>query len=50
MTKIISARKVVMVPFIVDVLDVIINLIVALLTGRAVVFGGMAQGIADSIG
>ena len=48
--KFISARKVVMVSFLVDVLDVVTNLIVALLTGSAVVFGEMAQGIADSIG
>jgi cation diffusion facilitator family transporter len=34
----------------VDVLDVVTNLIVALLTGSAVVFGEMAQGLADSAG
>lgn len=39
-----------MVSFFVDVLDVITNHIMALLTGSAVVFGEMAQGIADSIG
>lgn len=50
MIKSISARKVVMVSFLVDLLDVFTNLIVALLTGSAVVFGEMAQGIADSIG
>ena len=39
-----------MVSFLVDLLDVVTNLIVALITGSAVVFGEMAQGIADSIG
>jgi len=48
--KKISARKVVMVSFLVDLLDVLTNLVVAVLTGSAVVFGEMAQGIADSIG
>jgi len=48
--KKISARKVVIVSFLVDLLDVITNLVVAVLTGSAVVFGEMAQGIADSIG
>jgi len=41
---------VVIVSFLVDLLDVITNLVVAVLTGSAVVFGEMAQGIADSIG
>jgi cation diffusion facilitator family transporter len=40
----------VVVSFLVDVLDVVKNLIVALLTGSAVVFSEMAQGIADSAG
>ncbi|MEJ2116307.1 MAG: cation diffusion facilitator family transporter, partial [Gammaproteobacteria bacterium] len=42
--------KVVVVSFLVDVLDVVTNLIVVLLTGSAVIFGEMAQGMADSIG
>jgi cation diffusion facilitator family transporter len=46
----ISARKVVSVSFFVDVLDVVTNLAVMLLTGSAVIFGEMAQGIADSLG
>jgi len=46
----ISARKVVSVSFLVDVLDVVTNLVVMLLTGSAVIFGEMAQGIADSLG
>jgi cation diffusion facilitator family transporter len=46
----ISARRVVVVSFLVDVLDVISNLAVAWLTGSAVVFAEMAQGLADSIG
>ncbi len=40
----------VIVSFLVDVLDVVTNLVVALLTGSAVVFAEMAQGIADSAG
>lgn len=39
-----------LVSFIVDVFDVVSNLVVALLTGSAVVFAEMAQGIADSTG
>ncbi len=50
MNRNIPARKVVLVSFLVDLLDVVSNLIVAVLTGSAVVFGGMAQGLADSIG
>ena len=50
MARKITARKVVVVSFLVDLLDVITNLVVALLTGSAVVFGEMAQGIADSVG
>jgi cation diffusion facilitator family transporter len=38
------------VSFLVDVLDVVTNLVVALLTGSAVVFAEMAQGLADSAG
>jgi len=41
---------VLVVSFLVDVLDVVTNLVVALLTGSAVVFAEMAQGIADSLG
>lgn len=40
----------VVVSFLVDLFDVISNLIVALITGSAVVFAEMAQGIADSVG
>jgi cation diffusion facilitator family transporter len=46
----ISARRVVTVSFLVDVLDVVTNLVVMLLTGSAVIFAEMAQGIADSLG
>ncbi len=46
----ISARRVVVVSFLVDVLDVVTNLVVALITGSAVVFSEMAQGVADSAG
>ena len=45
-----SPRRVVMVSFLVNVLDVVTNLVVALLTGSAVIFSGMAQGLADSAG
>ena len=46
----ISSRRVVVVSFLVDVLDVVTNLVVAVLTGSAVVFAEMAQGLADSLG
>ncbi len=46
----ISSRRVVVVSFLVDVLDIVTNLVVALLTGSAVVFAEMAQGLADSLG
>jgi cation diffusion facilitator family transporter len=45
-----SSRRVLMVSFLVDVFDVVSNLVVALLTGSAVVFAEMAQGLADSTG
>ncbi len=50
MASSISSRRVVVVSFLVDVLDVVTNLIVALLTGSAVIFSEMAQGLADSAG
>lgn len=49
-TSPVSSRRVVVVSFLVDVLDVVTNLVVALLTGSAVVFSEMAQGLADSVG
>lgn len=45
-----SPRRVVVVSFLVDLIDVATNLVVALLTGSAVVFAEMAQGVADSVG
>jgi cation diffusion facilitator family transporter len=48
--KPISTGRVVVVSFVVDLLDIVTNLIVAVLTGSAVVFAEMAQGMADSIG
>lgn len=45
-----SIRRVVVVSLSVDVLDIVTNLVVALLTGSAVIFAEMAQGIADAIG
>lgn len=50
MTRKISARRVLFVSFIVDLFDVVSNLVVMLITGSAVVFAEMAQGLADSIG
>ena len=50
MKKDLPARRVIMVSFVVDLLDILTNLIVALVTGSAVVFSEMAQGVADSIG
>ena len=46
----ISARRVVSVSFLVNLLDVVTNLVVMLLTGSAVIFAEMARGIADSLG
>lgn len=40
----------VVVSFLVDLLDVVTNLVVAILTGSAVIFAEMAQGIGDSVG
>lgn len=45
-----SAKRVVAVSFIVDLLDIVSNLVVAGLTGSAVIFAEMAQGIADAFG
>lgn len=50
MASSISSRRVLVVSFLVDVFDVVSNLVVALLTGSAVVFSEMAQGLADSTG
>ena len=46
----ISSRRVVVVSLLVNVSDVVTNLIVAIVTGSAVVFSAMAQGIADCAG
>jgi len=46
----VSSRRVLLVSFLVDVFDVVSNLVVAWLTGSAVVFAEMAQGLADSVG
>lgn len=50
MKKSVSKNRVIFISFIVDVLDVVTNLVVALLTGSATVFSEMAQGVADSLG
>lgn len=46
----ISSRRVLGVSLLVDLLDVVTNMVVALLTGSAVVFAEMAQGVADALG
>jgi cation diffusion facilitator family transporter len=45
-----STRRVVAVSLLVDLGDIVTNLVVALVTGSAVIFAEMAQGIADAIG
>ena len=45
-----SRRRVVVFSFLVDLFDVATNLVVAVITGSAVVFSEMAQGVADSVG
>jgi cation diffusion facilitator family transporter len=50
MTATPTSRRVLVVSFLVDVFDVLSNLVVAVLTGSAVVFAEMAQGLADSTG
>lgn len=45
-----SRGRVVLVSFLVDLFDIVSNLIVAIITGSAVVFAEMAQGLADSLG
>lgn len=46
----ISTKRVITVSFIVDLFDIVSNLIVAILTGSAVIFAEMIQGVADSLG
>lgn len=50
MAAVLSSRRVLTVSFLVDMFDVFSNLVVAVLTGSAVVFSEMAQGLADSTG
>lgn len=50
MKRPVSPKKVTLISFLVNVMDVIMNLIVAVLTGSATIFSGMALGVADSIG
>lgn len=45
-----SSKRVLAISLLVDILDVVTNLVVALLTGSAVVFAEMAQGLADAGG
>lgn len=49
MTKI-STKRVVLVSFIVDCIDIVTNFMVAAITGSAVIFAETIQGIVDSIG
>ena len=46
----VSTRRVLLVSFLVNAFDVVSNLVVMLITGSAVVFAAMAQGLADSTG
>jgi cation diffusion facilitator family transporter len=46
----VTTRQVVTVSLSVDILDVITNFVVAMITGSAVVFAEMAQGLADACG
>ena len=50
MAEPVSSRRVVVISFLVDVLDVVTNLVVMVLTGSAVVFAEMVQGVADAMG
>lgn len=50
MSSPLSSRRVVMVSFLVNLSDIVLSLIVALVTGSAVVFAEMALGLADSFG
>jgi cation diffusion facilitator family transporter len=50
MKKDISQKKVVLISFIVDLIDVGTNLAVAIITGSATIFSELVQGIADSLG
>lgn len=45
-----SVRRVTLVSLVVDIGDIVTNLVVGLVTGSAVIFAEMAQGIADAIG
>lgn len=43
----VSAKKVLVTTFLVDVLDIVLNLVVAIVTGSVVMFAEMLQGVAD---
>ncbi len=45
-----SDQKVIIVSLLVNLTDIVINLVVALITGSATIFSEMAKGIADSLG
>lgn len=49
-TRLPSTRRVTVVSLVVDIADIVTNLVVGVLTGSAVIFAEMAQGIADAIG
>lgn len=46
----ISTKKVIIISFVVDILDIFSNLTVSILTGSAVIFSEFVQGVADSVG
>ena len=46
----ITTKRVVLVSFIVNILDIVTNLVVVVLTGSAVIFAELMQGVSDSIG
>ena len=45
-----STKKIVLTSFVVNTIDVIINLVVAIMTGSAIIFAETVHGIVDSIG
>lgn len=50
MSRKISTKRIVIVSFLVDLFDILSNFVVAILTGSAVIFAEMIQGVTDSLG
>ncbi|MCL5798203.1 MAG: cation diffusion facilitator family transporter [Patescibacteria group bacterium] len=46
----ITTKRVLFISFFVDILDVVTNIIVAVITGSAVIFAEMVQGVTDTLG